>query len=238
MSESLLLRLDAPLMSFGGVAVDNRGVEMPLPAASMMTGLLGNALGLRRQDFAELNALQSRLRFVVRMNRDGFSLTDFQTAELNKSDQGWTTRGEVESRDGGAGTYAGKHIRYRDFHADRRVVIALWLEPAEQEPTLAQLQVALQHPHRPLFIGRKSCLPSTYIDAGIVEAASPLDALATQPVDSSEPAVPATVFELLPTTAPPKPGDLRVSGIRVWENQVHGGEQRWRASSLVPKDES
>ena len=235
MSEYLLLRLDAPLMSFGGVAVDNRGVEMPLPAASMMTGLLGNALGLRRQDFAELNALQSRLRFVVRMDRGGFSLTDFQTAELNKSDQGWTTRGEVESRDGGAGTYAGKHIRYRDFHADRSVLIALWLEPAEQEPTLAQLQAALQHPRRPLFIGRKPCLPSNYIDAGIVEAASPLDALATQPVDSSET---ATVFEQLPTSASPELGDLRVSGIRVWENQVHGGEQRWRASSLVPKDES
>ncbi len=238
MSEYLLLRLEAPLMSFGGVAVDNRGVEMPLPAVSMMTGLLGNALGLRRQDFTELNALQSRLRFVVRMDHSGFSLTDFQTADLNKSDHGWTTRGEVESRDGGAGTYAGKHIRYRDFHADRSALLALWLEPAQQEPELAQLQEAVREPRRPLFIGRKPCLPSTYLDAGIVEAANPLDALATRPVKSPDSSAQVTVFQQLPADAAPQPGDLRVSGHRIWENQVHGGEQRWRESPFEQKHDS
>lgn len=238
MSEYLLLRLEAPLMSFGGVAVDNRSVEMPLPAVSMITGLLGNALGLRRQDFTKLNALQSRVRFVVRMDHGGFSLTDFQTADLNKSDHGWTTRGEVESRDGGTGTYAGKHIRYRDFHADRSVLLALWLEPAQQEPALTQLQAAIQEPRRPLFIGRKPCLPSTYIDAGIVEAANPLDALATQQVDSPDRSAQVTVFEPLPADAAPEPGDIRVSGFRIWENQVHGGQQRWRASPIVQKDNS
>ncbi len=238
MSEYLLLRLEAPLMSFGGVAVDNRGVEMPLPAASMIAGLLGNALGLRRQDFAELNALQSRLRFVVRMDRGGVSLTDFQTADLSKSDHGWTTRGEVEGRDGGAGTYAGKHIRYRDFHADRSVLIALWLEPAKQEPVLAQIQAAIREPRRPLFIGRKPCLPSSYIDAGMVDAASARDALARQPVGSAAPSAQVTVFEQLPAGVASEPGDLRVSGLRVWENQVHGGEQRWRAASIEQKDRS
>ena len=45
MVDALLLRLDAPLMSFGAPMVDSNGVIQEFPALSMLTGLLGNALG-------------------------------------------------------------------------------------------------------------------------------------------------------------------------------------------------
>ena len=41
MIEVLLLRFDAPLMSFGGPIVDQRGVTRDFPAASMLAGLIG-----------------------------------------------------------------------------------------------------------------------------------------------------------------------------------------------------
>ena len=44
----LILRLEAPLMAFGGETIDNYGVIRRFPSASMLTGLLANALGLRR----------------------------------------------------------------------------------------------------------------------------------------------------------------------------------------------
>lgn len=229
MSRFLLLRLDAPLTSFGGIVVDNRGVEMPFPAPSAVTGLIGNALGFGRTDYDALQRLQQRLHIVVRIDRPGIEVRDFQTAELDKNDHGWTTHGEVETRAGGAGTYAGKHIRLRDFHADRSVLIAAWLEPADETPTLTDVQDAVRKPYRPLFIGRKPCIPATYLDAGLVEAASPLEALRADPPDSGR----AEVFEAVPEDAPLRADDVRVSGLRNWRNQVHGGEQRWQRRPWV-----
>ena len=41
---ALVLRFDAPLMSFGGVMVDQHGVIDRFPGTAMLTGLLANAL--------------------------------------------------------------------------------------------------------------------------------------------------------------------------------------------------
>ena len=129
----LLIRLEAPLMAFGGETIDNYGVIRDFPAASMLTGLLANALGWRRIERKRHQRLQDRLVFAARIDREpagGVRLTDFQTAKLEKDDRGWTTRGVPEGRAGGANTYDAPHLRYRDYFADMRVTVALRLEPA------------------------------------------------------------------------------------------------------------
>jgi CRISPR system Cascade subunit CasD len=105
-------------------------------------------------------------------------LTDFQTAQLGKDDKGWTTLGIAEERRGGAESYKSPHLRYRDYHANLNVLVALRLEPAAEFPTLDELAQALDHPARPLFIGRKTCLPSRRVFAGWHEAENVLAALA------------------------------------------------------------
>ena len=67
----LILRFDAPLMSFGAPIVDNQGEIQPYPALSMMTGLLGNALGFDHSEFDRLERLQERLRYASRQDRRG-----------------------------------------------------------------------------------------------------------------------------------------------------------------------
>ena len=161
--EHLILRLEAPLMAFGGEIIDNLGVIRRFPSASMLTGLLANALGWRRVETRRHQELQDRLVFAARIDREpawGGRLTDFQTARLGASDRGWTTRGVPEGRAGGPNTHLAPHLRFRDYHADMRVTVALRLEPGEQTPTLSDLAEALVRPARPLFIGRKPCLPS------------------------------------------------------------------------------
>jgi CRISPR system Cascade subunit CasD len=59
------------------------------------------------------------------------------------------------------------------------VLVALRLEPADEEPTLDQLAAVLDTPERPLFIGRKPFLPSRPLRLGDVEATTVHDALAT-----------------------------------------------------------
>ena len=169
------------MMSFGAVAVDNLGVIQRWPALSMLTGLLGNALGYRRTDAALLNRLQARILWAARLDRPGIPVQDFQTAKLEKSDKAWTTLGEVEGRAGGAGTYDSPHIRYRDYVADASVAMALRLAPSDESPTLDELARALRRPARPLFIGRKSCAPSGPILEGLGEAPDLLAALSLSP---------------------------------------------------------
>lgn len=131
MARHLLIRLQAPLIAFGGETIDNFGVIRDFPALSMVTGLLANALGWDRGDDTLHNHLQERMVMGARLDADGERLVDFQTAQLQANDKGWTTRGVAEERAGGAGTYAGPHLRYRHYHADMNVLVALRLQPAE-----------------------------------------------------------------------------------------------------------
>lgn len=156
----LILRFEAPLLAFGGVAIDHVGVTRDFPALSMLTGFFGNALGWERTQWERHQALQDRLIFAARRDReeDAGLLTDTQNAKLEKNDRGWTTRGEPEGRDGAS--YGAPHRRRRDYHMDARLLVALRLEPEADAPDLDALAAALQRPARPLFIGRKPCLPS------------------------------------------------------------------------------
>ena len=172
-------------MAFGGETIDNYGIIRRFPAASMLTGLFANALGWRRVEPECYQRLQERLVFAARIDREPHGdvrLTDFQTAQLNKDDKGWTTRGQPEGRAGGPNTYDAPHLRYRDYFADMRVTVALRLEPEGESPTLDQLAHALQEPARPLFIGRKPCLPSAPLFADFIEAKNTLDALLKLPL--------------------------------------------------------
>ena len=166
------LRLHAPLAAFGGEAIDAHGVIRDSPAQSMLTGLLANALGWTRAMRAEHQALQDRIVFGASWEHETAPgrLTDYQTAHLYKDDQAWTTRGVPAGRFGGAGTYAGSHQRRRDYHVDLRLSVVLRLRPDDAPPTLETLSEVLMRPARPLFIGRRTCLPSAPIFGGWIQA--------------------------------------------------------------------
>ena len=175
-------------MSFGGETVDNFGVTRSFPAASMLTGLLANALGWHRTNRASHQELQDRIVFAARIDHEptaGGILHDFQTAQLSKGDRGWTTRGYPEKREGGHTTYRSPHIRHRDYLADMIVTVALRLEPEREDLDLDMVATALQQPARPLFIGRKPCLPSSPLFEGFAEGTSALDALLGWPLSAT-----------------------------------------------------
>lgn len=251
MDRYLILVLEGPLLAFGAEAVDARGPTCDWPGASQLTGLLANALGYRREDRADLAALQDRLSFAIRIDRGETPVRDFQTAKLAKNDKGWTTRGVPEGRDGGAATYDSPHIRERDFIPDGRVVVALTLVDAPQAagaapirsaPSVDDLATALAEPARPLFIGRKPCLPSRPILEGVVAAADPLAALATVACEPGDAADRATV--ILPADMPAVPDgsdgfrQVAVTDRRNWLTGLHGGQTRYRRgpyAAVVPQ---
>lgn len=221
--EALLLRLEAPLVAFGGTMVDQHGFIRQFPSGSMLTGLLANALGYHHGDFEKLNRLQQRIRFAARIDREGTPIVDYQTVDLGQDflvDTGWTTRGYRQDRGGGTAR-TGTHIRYRHYYADRVCTVALTLDPPDEDPTLEQIEHALDEPARPLFIGRKSCLPSVPIKIKRMTCQSLVEALKKFPARKRR----------LPAQWPEEEGDFGegkpavLCDERDWENQIHCGER-------------
>ena len=225
----LIVSLESPLMAFGGETIDNYGVIRWFSSASMLTGLLANALGWRRSERDRHQRLQDRLVFAARIDREpatGARLTDFQTAQLGGNDRGWTTRGVPEGRAGGAATYDAPHLRYRDYFADMSVTVAMRLKPEEETPTLDDLAIALQEPARPLFIGRKPCLPSGSLFGGFVQGDTALAALLATPLATDIPPA-VTIRVLWPdgegrTEITPNRSYM-LTDQRNWLSGLHGG---------------
>lgn len=221
----LVLRMEAPLLAFGGVAIDQVGITRDFPAASMLTGLLANALGWQRTEWEAHQDLQNRLVFAVRRDRENPTgiLTDTQNARLEKNDRGWTTYGTPEGRAGAS--YMAPHRRRRDYHADACVTVVLRLDPAADSPDLDYLAAALDRPARPLFIGRKPCLPSCPLSAGSVHAQSAYEALRCIP-SVDKPLHPLRA--LWPQTEGPTEGRqvhriVALPDLRNWKTGLHGG---------------
>ena len=112
---------------------------------------------------------------------------------------GWTTRGTPEHRAGGAAAKFGTHQRYRHYWANGVMTLAVTLE-TDGPPDLDALEVALRRPARPIFIGRKTCLPAAAILLCRTRADHLLQALENQPCDARADA--NTTFSAL------WPGDL------------------------------
>jgi len=183
----LLMRLEAPLMAFGREMVDATGPTRDDPDVSLITGLLANALGYERSEADKHQTLQDRIAMAVRIDRQGQMVFDFQTAQLGKDDRGWTTRGIPEGREGGVGTYKSPHIRFRHYRADAAVTVALSLTDPDDQPTVDDLAEALTAPARPLFIGRKPCVPAEPLLIGVAERESLLAALdSVPPIDGGD----------------------------------------------------
>lgn len=229
----LVLRLEAPLLAFGAVAIDQVRPTSDFPGLSMLTGLVANALGWRRTDAAAHQRLQDRLVFAARRDRHwpAGRLLDVQNAKLGKSDRGWTTRGAPEGR--GGDSYNGPHRRFCDYLPDAAFVVALRLEPEDETPSLDEVATALDRPARPLFLGRKPCLPSLPLrwrsEAGqsFVDADSAYAALGRVPALEERGGSMAALWPEGegPSAAPAATLGRRVADLRDWTSGLAVGDR-------------
>lgn len=240
LSRGLVLRLQGPLMSFGGVKVDQNSPTLAFPTRSMLTGLLGNALGYEHKDRERLSRLQDRLRFSSRQELKGHEIVDFHTVDLSLPrmiEKGWTTHGRPEGRGGNKDNSTGTHIRYVHYLAGACVLTLLALVPSSpahpQDPKLEDLKHALLFPKRPLFLGRKCCIPSTRILLGELEFHNLRDGLGQIPA----------LFDAAPSGAylgqwpneeggSPRDLVLPVTDERDWTNGVHVGRSILRQGMI------
>ena len=144
---TLLLRLAGPMQSWGTASRFTERDSGREPSKSGVLGLLAAALGVDRHDWegSDLPSL-AHLRLGVRHDRPGVPKNDYQTAGAGsgmiKADGGWSKDGVVS---------------HRDYLSD--AVFLAGLE-TEDRSLLERCHAALADPYWPLYLGRRSYVPS------------------------------------------------------------------------------
>ena len=152
---TILLRLDAPLQSWGVHSRFGRRDTGTEPSKSGIVGLLAAALGLARDaDISELAALT----MAVRCDREGQVERDYHTA------------GDVPQVNGGRRTI----VSERHYLADACFLVAMEGKPE----TVLKAAAGLTSPVFPLFLGRKAFAAPPDLLIGVTEA-SALEAVRT-----------------------------------------------------------
>lgn len=177
---TLLLRLAAPLQSWGTESkfdIRKTGRE---PSKSGVIGLVAAALGIRRNEDDRLAQL-AQMRFGLRVEREGRLLRDYQTARKPKDPYN-------ESKD-----IAVAYVTERYYLADACFIAGL---ESDDEALLRQIEEALHQPAFPLFLGRRSCPPVGRLFLGI--EALPLEEALALPKPSEEQCSIRYVWEVKP----------------------------------------
>lgn len=155
--EHLVMRLTAPLASWGEPAVGEFRPTATWPGESSILGLLGAALGLEREDAAKQISLQQSFRFAVGVVSEGDLLRDYHTAQTpSRSDMKnrphRTRKDELSIPKPDLNTI----LSTRDYRQNGSWLIAVIRTP-DALWTLQQLVAAIEFPRFVLYLGRKSC---------------------------------------------------------------------------------
>ncbi|MBU2789390.1 type I-E CRISPR-associated protein Cas5/CasD [Acidithiobacillus caldus] len=179
MAKLLLFQLYGPLASWGDPAVGEYRPSATHPGKSHIAGLLGAALGRRREQEDELAALVHSYGLAVRIEAEGELLRDYHTIQVPPQRRGQRFR---TRRDELSVAKPNTILSQRDYRMDAAWICALWASASAPYP-LSDLAEALRRPHFTLYLGRKSCTPSLPLNPQLVECVSLKEAFAHYPVD-------------------------------------------------------
>ena len=173
MREHLVWTIAGPMGSFGESARAERRRTTLLPLRSALAGMVAAALGIERGDTAAHEAL-NRCGFAVQSLEESTPLRDYHTVQsVPESVMGAATRGDAISR---AGRKVHTLITLRDYRTDIAMRATMWAQPPRWR--LAEIAQALRAPAFTLYIGRKCCPLASPTCPLLVQARSPLEALA------------------------------------------------------------
>jgi CRISPR system Cascade subunit CasD len=168
--ECLVMRLTAPLASWGEPAVGEYRPSADWPGHTALSGLLGAALGLDRSDEEAQLSLRDGYRFAVGVLATGDLLRDYHTAQVPgrsalKGQPHRTRRDElaVDKRE------LNTILSTRDYRQNGDWLVGV-LAIEKPQWSLGQIADALRRPHFVLYLGRKSCPLAAPLAPRIVEA--------------------------------------------------------------------
>ncbi|HEX6937942.1 MAG TPA: type I-E CRISPR-associated protein Cas5/CasD [Longimicrobiales bacterium] len=162
----LLIRLEGPLQAWGTRARWDVRDTAREPTRSGVIGLLAAALGYDRNDPRIVDELEAGLEIGVRVEREGDILDDYHTitgylptAEGSYRHSGIKTASNLAALIG-KGAEPSTIQSTRRYLVDASFLVALACRADADESLLMRCADALRAPHWPLYLGRRSCIPS------------------------------------------------------------------------------
>ena len=243
---TLFLRLEGPLQSWGVRSRWGERDTTAAPTKSGVLGLLGCALGLSRDD-ASLRRLSDALRLGVRIDRPGTVLRDYHTTGGGQFGGAVHLGGSLFHDDPYVGGVLSPEVlkgrikvkvnattkepetdtSERLYLADASFLAALQGEA----DAVARCAAALQAPIWPMFLGRKSCVPATPVFAGMGQYDNLETALAAQPLHPRGEKAPRLLIETRPGHGNRQNDNIGVPARRVFLPR-YVAERPWPAASI------
>jgi len=166
-ADYLVFRLYGPMASWGEIAVGESRHSAVYPSKSALLGLLGAAVGVRRDDDDGQQALFCGYRFGVKLISVGTPLRDYHTVQAPAQQR--NVRYHSRRQELADSSRIGTLLSTREYRCDSISVVAAEALP-EARWSLNELAEALRHPHFPLYLGRKSCPPALPLMPQVVSA--------------------------------------------------------------------
>lgn len=159
MPEYLVFRLYGPLASWGGIAVGEYRPVEPSPTKSAILGLVGAALGVRRDDAAAQAQLRRDYLVASIVHGGGTLLRDYHTTQVapeRAKKRYWrfaTRREELSVPRDELNTI----LSTREYFCDALYTVCLRAATADPIYSLAEIAEGLRQPAFVPYLGRKSC---------------------------------------------------------------------------------
>lgn len=162
-----LFRLYAPLVSWGETAIGFERRSSTHPTKSAITGLIGAALGINRDDEENQKELTNSLGIGIKIISSGGVLKDFHTVgdvKEDKKQKYYTRKDELSAPLNKQSTV----LSSRTYRTDSLYIISIWLN--NDFFNLENIREALIQPAFHLYLGRKSCPPALPLQPQIIES--------------------------------------------------------------------
>ena len=171
----LVFRLYGAMASWGEIAVGEDRHTASYPSKSAIIGLLGAALGIKREDEEKQNQLQQGYSLAVEIFSTGHLLRDYHTTQVPSSTGKFnyrTRRDEIILGKEQLGTI----LSSREYRCDALALVAMRALVSAPN-SLADVKEHLLQPKFHLYLGRKSCPLAAPLHPQLIEQANYYDAL-------------------------------------------------------------
>lgn len=153
--EALIFQIYGPLASWGAPAVGETRPSSDHPGRAALLGLLAAALGIRRDDGPNQQALASSVRFAVKQHSAGRLMRDYHTVQVpgrDKKARYFTRKDELAVPKYRLNTV----LSSREYRQDGLWQVAVLLNEGS-DWSLDELHAALRAPVFTPYLGRKAC---------------------------------------------------------------------------------
>ena len=179
MGNYLLFQLYGQMAACGGTAVGEERPTTKTPGKSSLAGLLGAALGIRREEHDRLAPLWEHYYMAVREDREGLLLIDYHTVQ----DPNLSARERLPftRREALAHSKVNTVVTLREYLMEGAWMVCWWPSVAAPAYELEELAEALRRPKLTPYLGRKSCSLALPMAPHVVESSDWYAALSQAP---------------------------------------------------------